>query len=262
MMRRWLNQIDVEAVRKNSVITLARRIGERSRAAPRVNHDVFRQFRLQNFVLTDHLLAILLQDLEQARVEVSLERVVVLDPFSFHKRLDRRVAVPLLAFVLVTADVHVLVGEERRHFAQKAVKELVDLFASRIERGLEDARTPFDRVWTRSAAEFGITNEPARAVPGNIKLRHHANAALACVSDDVFYLFLCVVIAVGSELMQFRILLAFNTKALVLCQVPVKDVHLHSCEAIEITFEHFNRLEVTSDVDQQPAPRKAWLVLN
>src|SRR5688500_7562029 len=169
MMRRWLNQIDVEAVRKNSVVTFACGFGERCRAAPRVNHDVFRQLRLQNFVPTDHLLAILLQDLEQARVEVSLERVVVLDPFSFHERLDRRIAVPLLAFVLVTADVHVFVGEERRHLAQKDVKKLVDLFASRIEGGLEDTRTPFDRVWTRSAAEFGITNEPARAVPGNIK---------------------------------------------------------------------------------------------
>ena len=69
-----------------------------------MNRDVFRQLGLQDLIPTDHLLAVFLKDLQQARVEVSLQGVVVLDPFLFHVRLDCRISVPLLAFVLVAAD--------------------------------------------------------------------------------------------------------------------------------------------------------------
>ncbi len=59
--------------------------------------------------------------------------------------------------------------------------------------------------------------QPARAVTGNIKLRHDANAAIASVSDDLSHLFLRVVVAVGAKLMQFRKLLALDAKSLVFC---------------------------------------------
>src|SRR6185369_8634223 len=122
----------------------------------------------------------------------------------FHERLDGGIAVPLLALVLVAADVQVVVREERGHLAQKRFEKLVDFFARRIEGGLEDSRATLDRVWTRRAAELGITDEPARAVTRYVKLRHNANAAIACVRDDVFHLFLRVVVAVRSELVQLR----------------------------------------------------------
>src|ERR1051325_1161659 len=148
-----------------------------------MNYDVLRQFGLQDLVPADHLLSVFLKDLQQARVEVSLQGVVVLDPFLLHEILDRGIAVPLLAFVFVAADMQVLVREERGHLAEKSVEKLVDLFARRIESGLEDSRTAFDRVWTRRAAELRVADKPARAVAGYVKLRHHANAAVARVGD-------------------------------------------------------------------------------
>src|SRR5829696_822548 len=138
-----------------------------------MNHDVFRQLRLKDLVPTDHFLAVLLEYLQQSRVEVSLECVIVFDPFRLHEGLYRGVAVPLFAFVLIAADVHVRVGKKRGHLAEKTVENLVDLFASRIECGFEDSRTPFDGVGTRSASEFGVTNEPTRSVTRYVKLWNH-----------------------------------------------------------------------------------------
>src|SRR5215217_3651544 len=167
-----------------------------------MDYDIFRQLRLQDLVPADHLLAMLLQNLQQACVEVSLQRVIVLDPLLLHVSLDRRIAVPLLTFVLVAADVQVVVRKERRHLAQKRLEKFVDLFARRIEGGLEYTRPPFNGVWTRCATELRITNEPTGAVTGYIKLRHDANAAIAGIRDDLFDLFLRIVVAVRSKLVQ------------------------------------------------------------
>ena len=82
-----------------------------------MNDDVFRQSWLENLVPTNHLLSVLLQNLQQARVEVSLQLVIVLDSFLLHEGLNRGIAIPLFTFVLVASDVQILVGEERCHLA-------------------------------------------------------------------------------------------------------------------------------------------------
>jgi hypothetical protein len=46
-----------------------------------VDHDILRQLGLQDLVPANHLLVVLLKNLQQTRVEVSLQRVVVFDPF-------------------------------------------------------------------------------------------------------------------------------------------------------------------------------------
>ena len=105
-------------------------------------------------------------------------------------------------------------------------------------------------------------HQPARAVSRNIKLRHNANAAIASVSDDLSDLILRVIVAVRSKLMQLGKLLALDTKALILGEMPVKNIQLHRGHRVEIAFEHFHGLEVTSDVDQQAAPRKPRLIVD
>ncbi len=204
---------------------------------------------MQNLVPTDHLLSILLKDLEQTRVEVSLQRVIVLDPFLFHVRLDRRIPVPLFTFVLIATDVKVVVRKQRRHLAQKRLEEFVDFLARGIESGFKNTGSSFNRVWTRRASEFRITDQPARAVTGYIKLRNNANAAFARVSNDLFYLFLREVVAIGTELMKLGKLLALNAEALIFREVPVKDVQLYCRHRIEVALESFHRLKVTRHVD-------------
>src|SRR5215204_4238343 len=62
--------------------------------------------------------------------------------------------------------------------------------------------------------------------------------------------------------MQLWKFLTLNTEPLVFSQMPMQDVQLHCRHRIKIAFKNFHSLEVTSDVDQQPAPGKPWLVVN
>src|SRR5205814_10577128 len=142
------------------------------------------------------------------------------------------------------------------------VKKLVGLLARRIQCRLKNSGAAFNRVRPWSAAHFRITNQPTRAMTGNIKLGHDANAAVASISDDLTHLILCVEETIRTERMKFGKLLAFDAETLVLSQMPVKDVQLDCRHRIEVPFEHFHRLVMTADIDQQAAPGKPRLILN
>ncbi len=118
--------------------------------------------------------------------------MIVFDAFLFHEGLNLRIAGPLLAFILIAADVHIGVRKKRGHLAQKTIKKFVGLLAGRIESRLKNSRASFNLVRAGSAAHLRITNQPARAVAGNIKLRHYANAAVTSVSDNLAHLVLGV----------------------------------------------------------------------
>ena len=118
--------------------------------------------------------------------------MIVFDAFLFHEGLDLRIAIPLFALILVAADVHIRVRKQSGHLAQEPVEEFVCLFARRIERRLKDSRAALNLVRTGGAADLGISNQPARTVSGNIKLRHYPNAAVASVGNDLAHLVLCV----------------------------------------------------------------------
>src|SRR5215213_9117621 len=64
VLRRRLNEIDIVTIRENAVVTFERGYGECRGAAPRVNHDVPGEFRLQYLVPADHLLLVLLKDFQ------------------------------------------------------------------------------------------------------------------------------------------------------------------------------------------------------
>src|SRR6185295_18897300 len=106
---------------------------------------------MEYFLPANHFLTVLLKNLQDLLIEVSLQRVVVLNPFLFHEGLNLWIAVPLLAFILVAANVHVGVRKQRRHLTQKAVKEFVCLLAAGIECRLKNAYAALDLIWTRRA---------------------------------------------------------------------------------------------------------------
>ena len=102
-----------------------------------------------------------------------------------------------------------------------------------------------------------MTYKPTCAVTGNIKLGHHTDTAVSRVRDNFAHLVLRVIQTIGAHRMEFWKLLALDAKALVLRQVPVKNVELDRGHRIEIAFKNLNRLEVTGNVDKQTAPGKA-----
>ena len=125
----------------------------------------------------------------------------------------------------------IIIREEPCHLTQKRIQKLVDFFARRIESRLKNSRASFDRVWTRSTPKFWITDQPTGAMTRYVKLWNHTNATLAGVRDDFSYLILRVVVAIGTQLMKLRKLLAFDPKPLVLGQMPMKHIELHAAIA-------------------------------
>ena len=103
--------------------------------------------------------------------------------------------------------------------------------------------------------------------------------SLSCVSNDFAYIFLCVETTVrsivrhsasicitgcflspSSDFCEFRILLDFDSPALVLCEMPVEHVLLVHCHHID-EFHHFLlRIEVAAAVEVHTSPRKLRLI--
>ena len=146
---------------------------------------LLRQVGTKNFVPSQHGFSVLADDLLHPLVEVGLQIVVVLQAVGPHELLDLRIGVPLLAVYLVASDVKKLVGKEPGHLADKFVQKLVSLLPGRIHRRIEHAPLAFNLIRPRPTGEFGIADEPRGTVAGHIEFRHHANAALARVGDQV-----------------------------------------------------------------------------
>src|SRR3984893_11364102 len=119
--------------------------------------------------------------------------MIVLNAFVLHEGLYLRIFVPLLAFVLISADVDIRVREKRRHLTKTRIENIVNLLARGIERRLKNSRSAFNRVGTRRTAQLRVTDQPTGAVTGYVKLRNDPDAALAGVINDLPYLFLAVV---------------------------------------------------------------------
>src|SRR5581483_4287016 len=102
----------------------------------------------------------------------------------------------------------------------------VNFLAGRVEGRLKDPCLPLDLIWPRRAAEFGVTDQPARRVPWDVEFRDDADAPVGGVSDDVALLILPGVELVGPEQVEFRIPAGFDAEALIINQVPVQHVEL------------------------------------
>src|SRR5579864_2773490 len=179
-----------------------------------------------------------------------------------HELLNLRIRVPLLAIYLVSTDVEELVGEKFGHLADEDIEKLVGTLASGIHGGVEDSPLAFNRIRPWGAGEVGIADKPGCAVTRHIEFRNYANAAVTRVVDHVADLVLGVVQAVRTQFVQLGKALAFDTEALIVGKVPVKNVQLDRGHSVEIALDHVEWHEMAAGVDHQTAPRKARLVLN
>ena len=119
-----------------------------------------------------------------------------------------------------------------------------------------------DLIGTGFTRHFGIADEPGGAVPGHIKLGNHANPAIPGIGDQIVHLVLRVIKTVGTHFLQLGKLLAFHPEALVIGQVPVKDVHLHGSHAVKVAPDHIRRDEVAADINHQASPDETRGVMN
>src|SRR5262249_52964844 len=109
-----------------------------------------------------------------------------------NESLDVRIGVPLLAVVFVTAYVNEFVRKESCHLTKKAVEQLVQVFASGIERRIEDSPPAFNLVRPRGACKLGISDQPACHVARHIELGYHANSSFTSIRNHLAHLVLSV----------------------------------------------------------------------
>ena len=82
------------------------------------------------------------------------------------------------------------------------------------------------------------------------------------VGHELANLVLRVIQPVGSRFLQLGEPLALDAETFVVIQVPMQDIHLYRCHSIEVAFEHVQRNEVATNVDEQAAPGEPRLILN
>ncbi len=247
--RRGPSQIQIVAVRKNSPETLLGRQRERCLPAPGLNYDVLGHARHQHFVPADNNFSMLDHQLLDTAAEIGLQRVVVLDVVRFHVGLNLRVGVPFLAVDLVAADMKEVIGEDLRHFAYQVIEKFVDFLIRWIHRRIEDSPPALDFVGAFSAGQLRMSHEPRGAVPGHIKFRHDADAAIARIGNHVTNLILRVIQAVRSQLVEFRKFPALDAEALVFRKVPVEDVHFHDFHAVKVSLDDLEGDEMPRGID-------------
>ncbi len=216
---------------------------------------------MQNLVPAFHQLSVFGHDLQDAPIEVGLQRVEIGQLVSLHESFDRGALRPLALFrYFVAADVEIGVGEQTRHLADESVEKCVGGFARRIHGRDENAGLAYDLVGSFAAGEIRIPGEPTSRVAGHIKLRNHAHAAIARIGDHVADLRLRVIQTVGAFLVEARKFLALDAESLVVRKVPVKYVHLHGGEPVNAALDGRDRQEMTRDVQRQSAPPEARLI--
>ena len=252
-----LHQVDVIAVGEDAHVALLRRLHHRFLAPPGMDHRSFGKIGMEDLVPADHFFAVLSDNFQNALIEITLQRMIVRDVVLFHERLDILVGVPVLAVVLIAPDMQIFIREQPGHLGEELIEEIIDRVAGGIEYRVHDAPVALDGVRSRSAAQFRVTDQPAGGVGRHVELRHHPDAAVIRIGDDLADLFLGEVESVGAHFMQFRKGFRFDPEALVVHQVPVQHVQLHRRHAVEVAFEHLHWHEVAADVDQQSPPGKA-----
>jgi hypothetical protein len=85
-------------------------------------------------------------------------------------------------------------------------------------------------------------------VARDIEFGNHANTSILRIRDHFANLFLRVIKAVGTELLQLGKPLALDAEALVVGEMPMEDVQLYRGHAVEIAQDHLDGHPVPRDV--------------
>src|SRR5258708_305696 len=172
--------------------------------------------------------------------------------------LDFRIRIPALAIYFVSANVAVGIRKELSHLGDELVEKFVGCLLCRIRHGIDAAR--IDGIWTPIAGELGIAYKPGAAVARGVEFRKNANTAVVCVGNQLANLVLRVVQTIRAHLVQPGKALALDSKALVVREMKVDNIHLYRRHSVKVALEHVEWNEVASNVNEQAAPGKPRLI--
>jgi hypothetical protein len=139
---------------------------------------------------------------------------------------------------------------------------LVGLLSGGIQGEVGGTELTADRVGRATAGKLRVGDQPGSSVAWHLKLGHDTNTKSAGIAYDFRGVLLSVKQAIrthgGKPWEEF----ALYAETLVFGEVPVKNVELHGCHAIESALEHVHRFEVASTVDHQTPPKEAGRIVD
>ena len=156
-----------------------------------------------------------LEDRLQLAVEIGLQRVAVRQSVVAHERLDRGVRFPLAVVHLIPADVQIRIREDRRQFADHRVSKGVCGLFGRIKHRLQHAPVALHFVGPRRAHQLRVGHSNRRGVARHVNLRHHADAALGGIANNLAHLLRGIEQPVAGKLRQLRVTLRAEAPALI-----------------------------------------------
>src|SRR5229473_3311549 len=95
---------------------------------------------------------------------------------------------------------------------------------------------------------------------GGVEFWKNANTAVVCVRNQLANLVLRVVQTIRAHLMQLGKALALDSKALVVREMKVENIHLHRRHSVNVALKHVEWNEVASNVNEQATPGKAGAI--
>jgi len=170
---------------------------------------------MQDFVPAHHGFAQPFEDFTDTLIKIGLQRLFIGQTVALHKCLNIAVFPPVIGTHLVTADMHIGVGEKLNHLSKKVFEKLIDLLPGWIEGWPEDAPGGLQLIRSRRAAQLGIGGKPGAGMSRHIELRHDAYTPIGSVIDQFPHLRLGVVVTAAGLLVQTWVDATFDSKPLV-----------------------------------------------
>src|SRR5258708_474881 len=84
----------------------------------------------------------------------------------------------------------------------------------------------------------------------------NANTTVVCVGNQLSNLVLRIVQTIRAHLVQPGKALALDSKALVVSEMKMENIHLYRRHSVNVALEHVEWNEVASNVNEQAAPGK------
>ncbi len=249
-----------------------------TRSAPTHDSGSFGESTFEDFIPANKTTTVLVEMVFHLLDEPRLKFVFVFESSLFHSLLLGGVFFPLGLGALITADVNELAGEDVHDLGEDVAAEL-DRFGFGVEDSVTHSPPHHNFSWF-AVTEFGICGDGSDHMARHIYFGDNGDVAFCGVRDDFAEIVLGVEATVrdvvvlgsvspddslwsdGADLGEARVLLNFDSPALIIGEVEVERVDFEESKRID-EFEDFRfGGEVTGDIEHDSAPFEAGLVCN
>ena len=260
-----------------------------SLATPRHNHHILANvLAIEHLVPTDYGLAVSCQVVAHKAHKPTLESLLgrfgfcIVESFGIDASLTLGAPLPAHLGALVTANVDILIGENRHNLVEDILAELDSLVVACAKQILRHAPDCPYIIGTARTTEFGIGCEGCYHMTRHINLGNDVDVSLASILHHLAQLLLCVVhtlavglavphtavatnyglFASGADGREKRVFLDFHPPTLVVNQVPMEGVDVVQSEDIDVFFDELHILEVACNVEVHTSVAEARIVHN